>query len=262
MSDLREKAIGKFFEFYQSDIDSEVLDDSNVVISFPVHFSGFHRVEMTITEINADHFVISDGAKTIEELKSSGYVINSKLRDRIELISRTAKIRVVDDYLVSESNAALLGSTMQRFLEAAKTIGDAYLVQRTTAPKDINLLNRVMDLLRQEQVLYQVRHSLHGKIEDHKVDLYFPPNGVPGLALSVMGNPTRQAAEAWAFKSYDIKSVDQRTRVGVVYDAEQALDNSKAILDTVADVSVPSTDMGKLTEGMREIGILKNFKLG
>jgi hypothetical protein len=254
---LIDLAIGKFFDFYREDLESEVLDENNVIISFPIHFSGFHRVEITVTQVTPNHFLISDGAKTIEELKNSGYDINSKLKKRLEIISRSAKIRVVNGYLVTESDSTNLGSSIQRFIEAAKTIGDAYLVQRSYAPRETNLLNLVSLFLTEQQVPYQMKHNLRGKIENHTVDFYFPPNGVPGLALSVMSNPTRMAAEAWAFKSWDIKEENERTKVGVIYDSETAGDNSKAILKHSADLSVPSNEIQELKGELRAIGILK-----
>jgi hypothetical protein len=254
---LKALAIGKFFDFYRDDLESEVIDDKNVVISFPIHFSGFHRVEITVTQIDSNQFIISDGAKTIEELKNSGYELNGKLRKRLELISRSAKIRVVNGYLVAESDALQLGSSIQRFVEAAKTIGDAYLVQRTYAPRDTNLLNMVSSFLAEQHVPYQTKHSLRGKIENHTVDFYFPPNGVPGLALSVMGNPSKMAAEAWAFKSGDIKAQNERTKVGVVYDSEEAGERSQAILKHSFDLSVPSNEIQALKGELRAIGIIK-----
>jgi hypothetical protein len=254
---LRNLAITRFFEFYKGDLESEIMDDNNVMISFPVHFSGFHRVEVTVTQVSPDQFLLSDGAKTIEELKNAGYSLNSRLKKRLETISRFAKLRVVDGYLVAESDRASLGSSILRFLEASKTIGDAYLVQRAYPPRETNLLDQVSRFLASQQVPYQMKHNLRGKIENHTVDFYFPPNGVPGLALSVMSNPTRMSAEAWAFKSWDIKSENERTKVGVVYDAAAAGEISKAILKHSADMSIPSSEIQSLQGGLQDIGILK-----
>jgi hypothetical protein len=257
--ELQNLAIAKFFEFYSSDLVSESVDENNIVISFPVHFSGFHRVEITVTRVNPSLFIISDGSRTIEELKSSGYPINTRLKKRLEIVSRSARIRVVNNYLIAESDAQSLGSSIQRFIEAAKTIGDAYLVQRAYPPRDTNLINQVSDFLSLKQVPYQRKHTLRGKVEDHTVDFYFPPNGVPGLALSVMNNPTHINAQAWAFKSGDIKAENFRTKIGIVYDSEEEIGKSvKAILQHSADVAVPSSDMQILQSELREIGILKN----
>jgi hypothetical protein len=170
-----------------------------------------------------------------------------------------ARIRVVNNYLIAESDAQSLGSSIQRFLEAAKTIGDAYLVQRAYPPRDTNLMNQVSEFLASRQVPYQRKHTLRGKVENHTIDFYFPPNGVPGLALSVMSNPTHIAAQAWAFKSGDIKSENQRTRIGIVYESDGEVGRSvKAILQYSADMAVPSSDMQTLQSELREIGILKN----
>jgi hypothetical protein len=254
---LKHFAIGSFLDFYKSDLESETVDENNVVLSFPVHFSGFHRIEVTITQVNSDHFLISDGAKTIEELRNAGYDVTSKLKTRIEKISRMAKLRIVDEYLVAESSAGSLGSSIQRFVEAAKTIGDAYLVQKAVPPKDTNLLMQVGAFLVSQSVPFQTKRSLLGKVEKHSIDFLFPPNGVPGLALSILPNPTRMTAEAWAFKASDIKAADTRMRVGVVYEAEAATTTSKEILRQSVDFSVPSSEISAIGDGMKSIGILK-----
>jgi hypothetical protein len=256
-NDLQNIALNRFLDFYKNDIESEVIDASNVVLSFPVHFSGFHRIEITVTQSSPDQFIISDGAKTIDELRMAGYTLTSKLRKRLEMVSAAAKIRVVNDYLVCDSNLANLGSSIQRFLEAAKTIGDAYLVQRATLNRETDLINQVTAFLATQQVPYQTRHPLLGEYERHVVDFYFPPNGVPGLALSVMNNPSRTVAEAWAFRSQDIKKTNQRVQVGVVYDDQDVRDNSKSILNGVLDVSIPSSDIPALHRSLQTIGILK-----
>lgn len=257
MSGLGELAIGKFLDFYRSDLEAESIDDNNVVLSFPIHFSGFHRVEITVTYADEKHFIISDGAKTIEELRNAGYAVETRLKKRLEIISRSAQIRVVNDYLVTESDADSLGSSIQRFVEAVKTIGDAYLVQRASPPQDSNLANRVAEFLVTHQAIYRPRHPLQGKIEKHLIDFYFPPNGVPGLALSVLNHPSKITAEAWAFKSSDIKRNNLNTKVGVVFDDEIAGKTSKEILTNVADISVPSSDIGLLQGGLAAIGLLK-----
>ncbi|MBS1805286.1 MAG: hypothetical protein JST28_18145 [Acidobacteria bacterium] len=256
-SELQKMVLSRFLSFYEKDIEAEIIDADNVVLSFPVHFSGYHRVEVTVTRLTPDRFVISDGAKVLEELRKAGYAATSKLNSRLETISKAAGIRVVHEHLVSESSLSDLGSQVQRFIEAAKSIGDAYLVQRSAPQRSLEIFNLVSAFLQSKQVPYQRKHTLRGKLENHVIDFYFPPNGVPGLALSVMSNPSRMAAEAWAFKSFDIRQVNERTQVGVVYDSTEASPSSKSILSEIADVSVPSSDIGNLQAGLESIGILK-----
>ena len=256
--ELKNTVVSRFLDFYRSDLEAEVIDDKSVVLSFPVHFSGFHRIEVTVTQGTSGRFILSDGSKTISELRNAGYALNKRLKNRLEFISRMAKLRVVNNYLVSECDAQGLGSEVQRFVEAVKTIGDAYLVQRLLPSRETNLLNRVAEFLGNQQVVYRTRYLLDGELEKHTVDFYLPPNGVPGLALSVMGNPSRTAAEAWAFRSSDIRRVNDRTDVGVVYDDTIAKENSKAILTSVADISVPSSDLSVLRARMQSLGIAKN----
>ena len=255
--ELQNLALDRFFEFYKNDIETEVIDARNVVLSFPVHFSSFHRVEITITQTAGETFIISDGAKVIDELRTAGYSLNNKLRARLESICKFARIRVINDHLVSNSSLKELGSSIQRFVEAAKTIGDAYLVQRTTIKRDLDLLDEVSSFLVKQGVSFRKKQPLSGQFERHVVDFYFPPNGVPGLALSVMNNTSRTTAEAWAFRSLDIKKINERTQVGVVYEDNGIRDNSLSILMGVLDVSVPSSDISRLRGSLATIGLLK-----
>ncbi len=254
---LKNLAVERFLDFYRDDLAADILDDRNVILSFPVHYSGFHRVEVTITESAPGTYIISDGGKTIEELKSAGYDISKKLKDRLVYVSRAAKIREVNGFLVAEADGGTLGSAIQRFVEAAKTIGDAYLVQRVSAPRETHIFDAVSQFLSNHAIPYQSKHPLRGKIENHTIDFYFPPNGVPGLALTVMGHPSKMAAEAWAFKSSDIQQENARTKVGVVFDSD-AGENSKNILRHSVDIAIPSDQIeGGLEGGLRSIGILK-----
>jgi hypothetical protein len=257
VNDLQRIALDSFFEFYKNDVETEFIDNQNVVISFPVHFSGFHRIEATVTAVGNDRFLISDGAKVIDELRMAGYSLNRKLRERLELVSKAAQVRVVKDHLITECSLKDLGSSLQRFVEAAKTIGDAYLVQRQVIPRDSALLGLVPNFLIEQNVPFKTKQQLSGEYEKHVVDFYFPPNGVPGLALSVMNNPDRTTSESWAFRAGDIKKVNARTRVGVVYDDEDVRNSSKSLLNGVLDVSVPSSNIPALRSSLVSIGILK-----
>ncbi len=257
-NELQDLALDRFFDFYRSDVESEVVDANNVVLSFPVHFSGFHRIEITVTRSSQDRFIISDGSKTIDELKMAGYTVNKKFREKIGEIIRSAQLRMVNDYLITETDLKDLGGSIQRFIEATKTIGDAYLVHKSSSPRDKELIEAVSRILYGYSIPFQTRHTLQGKIEDHKVDFFYAPNGVPGLALSVIGNPSKMAAEAWAFKSDDIRKANDRVRVGVVYNSDETKSSSQTILKGSADMSIPSTELeGGLFGELTAIGILK-----
>lgn len=261
MSELEEIAIEKFLNFYRADIESEVIDDRTIVLSFPVHFSGFHRIEVTITRAQPDRFIISDGAKVADELRLAGYSLNKRFRDRLEAITKFAGIRVVNSHLVGECTSSDFGSCLQRFVEAAKTIGDVYLVQPVVNKRDAYLIGQVSSYLIQQNVAFKTRHQLTGLYENHVADFYFPPNGVPGLALSVINSPNRTTAEAWAFRSLDIKNKNERTQVGVIYDDFGVKESSKSILKGVLDVSIPSSELPSLGRSLRSIGIVKPVPL-
>jgi hypothetical protein len=102
---------------------------------------------------------------------------------------------------------------------------------------------------------YQEKQKLIGRIESHTVDFYIAPNGSRGLALAVLPNPTQIVAEAWGFKSQDIKRANRNLSVSIVYDSSRAKDVSKAILDKMADVPVPSNAVEELGNILKKAGI-------
>jgi len=183
----------------------------------------------------------------MSELRDSGYHINRELRDRLEQIGRAAGIRTVRDYLVLETNANKIGDDIQRFIEAAKTIGDVYFVHKGRPESEKEIGEKVKTILNKEKVVYQEKFPVSGEIEPHRFDFYIPPNGIPGLALQILSShSTHTAAQVWAFKCEDVKrqaaKVNARLRLGIVIDtARNWSDESKLILNSRADVVLPDS---------------------
>jgi hypothetical protein len=76
-----------------------------------------------------------------------------------------------------------------------------------------------------------------------------------------MNNPSRTVAEAWAFRSFDIKRLNERTRAGVVYDDQILRDTTaKSMLKGTLDVAVPSWDIGSLQRSRQSIGIVNGLE--
>jgi hypothetical protein len=64
-----------------------------------------------------------------------------------------------------------------------------------------------------------------------------------------------QLAEAWGFKTQDIKRKQKNVTVSPVFDSLRAKDISKTILDRVADLPIPSNQIGSLGELLSKAGI-------
>jgi hypothetical protein len=75
------------------------------------------------------------------------------------------------------------------------------------------------------------------------------------MALAVLPNPSQIVAEAWGFKTRDIKQENPNVTMSIVYDSAKAKDISKTILDKVADVSVPSNAIEELAAILAKAGI-------
>ena len=235
----------------------EQVDENNVVLSLPLHFSANTRVELTITRITDDHFAISDMAQTLGELRDAGYGIGGKLKEKVEVIAKTAGLQFKGNHLVRQASSEQLGEAIHQFADVAKTIGDAYLTyghMRARNEED-ELVSRVRQVFMEREYKYKERQELPGLIEQHTVDFYVAPNGTRGLALAVLPNPVRIVAEAWAFKSQDIRQTQKNLAVTIVYDSAKAQDVSKTILDKVVDLAVPSNQIGSLAELLVKAGI-------
>ena len=151
-----------------------------------------------------------------------------------------------------------LGTALHELGEAAKTLGDAYLMPRDKEPDpkvEESIKDRVRKTFQSEQYFYQERQTVPGKIEQgHEVDFYIPPNGANGLALEVLIKPNRLRAEAWGFRAQDMKQANQGLRVGFVYD-EVPSDLNRTILGSIADIALPSSQMMFFSEQLRKYQI-------
>jgi hypothetical protein len=238
-----------YFIAHRELIATEQVDDNNIVVSFPLHFVGNHRIEVSVSQVLGDSLLMSDAGRTISELRDYGYSVSPGLISRMTEIVKPAKVRIINDNLVMDCRPEEVGSALHSFAEAAKTIGDAYLAFHVKTPPERKLLEAVGQLLNELEIPYRAGHKIHGKIDAHSVDFYMPPNGHPGLALEVLGGyNTHTTAQIWHFKCQDIRSFDKRMRVGLVYDTEDSnwSQKSAAILHDVADFALPSNELVSL----------------
>jgi hypothetical protein len=243
-----DEILENYFSTHKELIATEQVDDNSVIVSFPLHFVGNHRVEVSITEADGI-LLISDIGRTISELKDYGYSVSPGLLSRMVQIAKPANVRIVNENLVMDCRPGEVGASLHSFAEAAKTIGDAYLAFHVKTPPEKKLLEAVGQLLNESAIAYKTSHKIRGKIDAHAVDFYVPPNGHPGLALEVLGGyNTHTTAQIWHFKCQDIRAFDNRMKVGIVYDIEESnwSEKSEAILRDVADFALSSTDIIRL----------------
>jgi hypothetical protein len=255
---LREQIFSSYLDAQRGLTEVQQVDERNVLLSLPLHFSAMSRVELVVTQITESYYAISDMAQTLGELKDAGYGIGPNLKKRIEDIGKLAGIEFEGNHLVMKCSLDKLGESIHQFAETAKTIGDAYLTYRTRKPKDVEdeLITRVRRVFEENKYPIKEKEEVNGEIEKHRVDFYVPPNGTRGLALAVLPNPIQLVAEAWGFKTQDIKRENKNLAVSIVYDSSRAKDVSKAILDKMADIPVPSTAIEDLGSILKRAGIL------
>lgn len=255
----RNKVVTAYLKAYKKAVGFEVLSEDgigrSVTLSIPLHVSGNHRVEVTATEIASGHFVLSDMAHTLGELSECGKNITPDFRNRAEEIAKQQGANFVYDYLTLECRNATLGDSIQRFAEVCKTIGDAYLLHHANVARIPAILNDVRRIFQQRNLPFEERVKIPGELERHEFDIYTPPNGKPGVAVSVIaGHNTHALAKVWAFNCWDVKNAKQKSLLlGLVLDEEDSAPwtkGSRRILQKTADIVVPSSNLDHLEHAL------------
>jgi len=248
MSELSEHILESYFRAHKELVDAEDLDNNTVAVSFPVYFSSNHRVELAVQHLSSGMFLISDKAEILSELRLAGLQITGKMRERILNVATNSQLRFVGNSLVRECSSDQLGDVLHLFADSCKTIGDAYLVHRTHLDTEDELRAKVKHVLLERKYVFKEHEPIKGEIETHDIDFYLPPNGIPGLALSVLPKPTRLTAEAWAFKASDIKKEHEKLKVGLVYG--DAKETPRDIITRKIDLAIPASDLDAIANGI------------
>ena len=242
---------------------SEQVEDKahSVTVSIPLHISGNHRVEVTVTEFSPGRFILSDMARTLGELADGGKQITPDFRRRTEEIASSFGARLVMNHMVLDCDAALLGEAIHRLAEASKTIGDAYLLAHSQAVHARAVVDDVKHILNSRQLPFKENVRLKGEVEEHPFDLLVPKNGRPGLAVAVIaGHNTHAQAKIWAFNCIDVRNaqIGNGIKLGIVLDEEDSAPwtkGSKKILGKGADIVASSRNLSELEHGILLHGV-------
>jgi hypothetical protein len=241
-----------YLSAYRDLIAVERSGDS-LTISFPFHLAAGHRIELTITDLGDHKYAISDAARTLGEVEAVGYRVTTQAKERIERVAGLSNLRIVNQHLVLECSPAELGLSIQKFLEASKTIGDVYLVHRQKEKPDKALIMEVRKVLDSKRLLYRLGEKIPGRLESHPFDIVVPANGRPGLAVGVIGGQnTHNLAQIWYYKCDDVRHgewyANARSKLALVYDVRHQdwSEASRSILESTADIAVPSDSLSDL----------------
>jgi hypothetical protein len=251
-----ESVLNSYLKAYRGLIAVEHIEGSTV-LSFPLHLAASHRIEITVTDWGRGRYLISDSARTLGEIEAAGYSVTRQMRERLEKLAGAAGARIVDTHLVLESTSSDLGLSIQRFLELSKTIGDVYLVHKHRERPDEELVQEIGAVLSANGLHYRLHEKIHGRIDIHPLDLVVPPNGHPGLAVGILnGQNTHAIAGFWYYRCDDIKTGqwyrDANAKLALIYDVRnQWSETSRAILESKADIAVPSDALSELSARLK-----------
>jgi hypothetical protein len=257
---LRDQILNQYLDAQRGLTEIEQIDEDNVILSLPLHFSANTRVEFAISKITDSYYAISDMARTLGELKDAGYGTGGKLKEKISKLAKAGNIEFAGNHLLRKCSASELGEAINEFADVAKTIGDAYLTYGTKRlqPEEDELVARVRSIFAEKHYVFREKQEVSGNIEKHTIDFFISPNGNKGLALAVLPNPIKVLAEAWGFKSQDIRKANPNVAVGIVYDSARAKPDSKAILQSTADIPVPSNAINDLADRLTKAGVSRH----
>ena len=256
MNSVIDSVLEGYLTTYRDLIETE-RDERSITLSLPFHLAANHRIEITVTDLGGNICIISDSARTLSEIQAAGYSLTTQMKEKLEKIAGISGLRIVDSHLILEARHDDIGTSVQKFLEVSKMIGDAYLVYKHREKPDEEILSHVQSILQEQGVLYRLREKVPGEIETHPFDLLAPPNGRPGLAVSVLGGVnTHNIAQVWGFKCDDIKKGEwyrsTKSRLALIYDVRQQWsDASRTILQTRADIAFPSDGLTLFAEAVK-----------
>lgn len=261
MTSVIDSVLEEYLKTYRDLIAVERLDRA-IVLSFPMHLAASHRIEITVTDWGKGQCLISDSARTLGEIEAAGYSMTHQMRERLEKLAGASGVRIVDTHLVLESSYNDLGLSIQKFLETSKTIGDVYLVHKHRAEEGEELVAQVRTVLNSANVLYRPRQRLQGQREAHSIDLLVPPNGHPGLAVSVLGGQNTHAlAQIWYCKCDDIRLAEENKNIklALIYDVRHDAWSaaSRGYLEAKAEVVLPGDSLVELPDRLRMQGIIR-----
>ncbi len=253
---LKSDILERYLSAYRGLVEAEQVEADTVVVSFPFHVWESHRVELAIQKISNVEFFISDMARTIGELKLNGYNINKSVRAKIQTLGQDAGIRVKQNELVRSCSPSELGNVLQKFAEAAKTIGDAYLVHKTRPISEDRLFGIVKESLDYKGIAHEERVRVSGVLDSHTIDFYAPPNGKPGFGIAILARQdTHTLAQLWGFKCRDLRDAHPNLKIGLVYDTEDAkwTQIAENIIRHEANFVLPSTSAADAADRAIEI---------
>ncbi len=256
--------LSAYKDLIETDRDDPERDDRSITLSFPFHLAAGHRVEVTITDCGSGRCLISDSARTLGEIEAAGYSVTHQMKERLEALATPYGIRFVDTHLVLESTHRDLGLSIQTFLETSKTIGDVYLVhRRRTEDSAQELVSQVKTILNSAKLLYRPKQKIQGKHEAHMIDLLVPPNGLPGLALNVLGGQNTHAlAQVWYCKCDDIRlaAANKNVKLALIYDVRHDVwsEASKGYLEEKANLVLPGNSIEELPERLVAQGVIRS----
>jgi len=263
----RHRLVKEYLRSYGKLVVSERVDDKtaagdSLVISVPLHVAGDHRVEVTVTEFSHNRFLLSDTGRTLSSLTDGGRSVTADFRKRAEEIAATFGAHFVMDYMLLECDARDVGTKIQVFAEASKTIGDAYLLARSKHEHFQEVVLDVKKIFHARRLNFKEDYRVKGAVEKHPFDFYVAPNGRPGIAVAVIaGHNTHSLAKVWAFNCSDVREANpDKLRLGVVIDEQDSAPwtkPSRRILQKGADIVASSSDLNALDHGLLFHGVVK-----
>src|SRR5260370_7730240 len=102
---LQDQILTNYLDAQRGLTEIEQVDENNVVLSLPLHFSANTRVELTVTRVTDSYFVISDMAQTLGELKDAGNGLGGKLKEKILMIGKAAGLEFAGNHLAKKQTS-------------------------------------------------------------------------------------------------------------------------------------------------------------
>src|ERR1051325_662083 len=112
---IGEEIIAKYLKSQHNLLRFENVGQDSCLLSLPLNFTAHTRVELAVTRLSSDQYILTDQGQTLGELHDAGYAINAKLLERLKQIIKVWQVELAGVTLTRTTKEKDLGNALHDF---------------------------------------------------------------------------------------------------------------------------------------------------
>lgn len=204
---------------------------------------------------NGDGYVLTDGGRTIQELRSSGVHLNTPKRKLLaSQILNSVSATTDDDRIAVKATRDDFGQRVQFLVKAILGLGDMFMLAQPTV--EAVFKEDVQRMLEENAVEYESRVEFEGRSGyRHQVDFVIPAsNGAPTRLVEAIDTPSRDNVNnfLWTLSDTEYSRPEQMKPYAFLNDRRSEIgDDLFEALTSYSVVAVPWSERLGVVEELR-----------